>query len=234
MSMFNQQESLRILLTLPIKLIILIRNFRNWHSTQRPDGLMHTYWYVFIHISFSWFFRHSKRRPVRFGEALIITFVLWCVFGTSWTSKHTLIKNKRAWQNRVNHSVLVKIEALIQGRQPLQSKTSTVTMHRSLASTSRKMRGIGGEPNIQTCSDQMQTLLWKCRWIRLIAARWALCTLERIKFPGSPGSFAQSLGWRVLNRLSRNRFFWPVSGHQEKPKFTIVHKLVKHVVHNCW
>ena len=39
----------------------------------------------------------------------------------------------------------------------------------------------------------------------------ALCTLERIKFPGSPGSFAQSLGWQVLNRLSRNRFFWPVS-----------------------
>ena len=38
-----------------------------------------------------------------------------------------------------------------------------------------------------------------------------LCTLEQIKFPGSPGSFAQSLGWRVLNRLSRNRFFWPVS-----------------------
>ena len=43
-----------------------------------------------------------------------------------------------------------------------------------------------------------------------------LWTLERIKFPGSPGSFAQSLGWRVLNskgvqKLKKSawgRIFW--------------------------
>ena len=56
-----------------------------------------------------------------------------------------------------------------------------------------------------------RTVVPKLGKIRMIEYSSSLWTPERIKFPGSPGFFAQSLGWWVLKRLSQNRFFWPVS-----------------------